>query len=64
MEKNVIITNFSNSLVDSAVLISSKAANLNDDMISNESIIATLNVLVESLRSQTILLQNALDEYK
>lgn len=61
---NTIIQNFANSLVDAANMAAVKAATLNNNSDENMGIIKTLNVLLESVRSQTVLLQQSIDEYK
>lgn len=61
---NVIILNYANSLVEAAASVSSKAGMLNDNPDENAAAIKTLNVLLESVRSQTVLLQQAIDGYK
>ena len=62
--ENIIIQNFANSLVDAAVATSNKAAILSDNANENAATIKTMNVLLESVRSQTVLLQQAIDAYK
>lgn len=62
--ENIIIQNYANSLVDAATYAASKTAALGDNPDENTAIIKTLNVLVESVRSQTVLLQQAIDNYK
>ena len=62
--ENIIIQNFANSLVDAAVATSNKAAILSDNANENAATIKTINVLLESVRSQTVLLQQAIDAYK
>lgn len=62
--KNVIIQNFAKSLVDAANAVFLKTTNLNDNCDENSAIIETVNVLLESVRSQTVLIQKAIDEYK
>lgn len=62
--ENIIIQNYANSLVDAAAAASNKAAILSDKADENAATIKTLNVLLESVRSQTVLLQQAIDTYK
>ena len=61
--KNKIIQNYAGSLMDAtnAVLMSTNA--LADNKDENDAIIKTLNVLIESVRSQTVILQQAIDAY-
>lgn len=61
---NKIISNYANSLNNAAIIILNTVANLNDSEEENNATIRTVNVLLESLRSQTIILQNAIDNYK
>ena len=61
---NIIIQNFANSLVDASSYTASKAAMLGNNNDENIAIIKTLNVLIDSVRSQTVLLQQAIDNYK
>ena len=62
-DKNIIIANYSRSLVDAANSISNIAGTLNSNENENNATIKTLNVLIESLRSQTVLLQGEIDSY-
>ena len=62
-DKNIIIANYSRSLVDAANSISNIAGTLNSNENENKATIKTLNVLIESLRSQTVLLQSEIDAY-
>ena len=62
--KNIIIQNYANSLVDAANATAIKTALLNDNPDENAATIKTLNVLIDSVRSQTVLLQQAIDNYK
>lgn len=61
--KNIIIQNYARALVDASNMISNTTINFNDNLDENAAIIKTLNVLVESLRSQTVIIQGALDNY-
>ncbi len=61
--KNVILANYARSISDASNTISLTVSTLNDNADENAAIIKTLNVLVESLRSQTVLIQQALDSY-
>lgn len=62
-DKNIIIAKYSRSLVDAANSISNIAGTLNSNENENKATIKTLNVLIESLRSQTVLLQGEIDSY-
>lgn len=61
--KNIIINNFSVAVLNAANSIVGVSGSLSDNAEENASTIKTLNVLVESLRSQTVLLQSELDNY-
>lgn len=62
--ENIIIQNYANSLVDAANSASGKALFLSGNPDENAATIKTMNVLLESVRSQTVLLQQAIDAYK
>ena len=62
--KNIIIFNYANSLVDATSGVAGKSAMLGDNPDENVATIKTINVLLESVRSQTVLLQQAIDGYK
>ena len=61
---NTIIQNFANSLVDATGAVAVKASILDKNAEENAATIKTINVLIESVRSQTVLLQQAIDAYK
>ena len=61
--KTVIIQNYAHNIVDAAGAISQSASYFVNNEDENAATIKILNVLVESLRSQTVLLQSALDSY-
>lgn len=61
--KNTIIQNFAGSLMDATNAVFSTTSRLAENKDENDAIIKTLNVLVESVRSQTVILQQAIDEY-
>lgn len=61
---NIIIQNYANAISMTASDITAYAEKLKDNIDENKAIIATLNVVIESLRSHTVLLQQALDNYK
>lgn len=61
---NIIIQNFANSLTEAADSVTKKALLLSDNAMENMATIKTLNILLESVRSQTVILQQAIDEYK
>lgn len=62
--KNVIVYNFAVAVLNAANSIVGSAGSLSDNADENKATIKTLNVLVESLRSQTVLLQSELDKYE
>ena len=55
--KNIIIQNYARSIVDAAAIIANTAMNFNDNIDENAAMVKTLNVLIESLRSQTVIFQ-------
>ena len=61
--KNAIILNYANALQTTAGNATMYASALGDNADENRGIIATLNVVLEAIRSQTVLLQQALDNY-
>lgn len=62
--ENIIIQNYAGSLVDASICVANKTAALGSSPDENAATIKTLNVLVESVRSQMVLLQQAIDAYK
>ena len=61
--KNIILSNYAAALMG---MISSLAATINtltDNPDENAAIIKTLNVQIESVRSETVLIQGAIDNY-
>lgn len=62
--KNEILLKYAGSLVDATNAVFNSVATLGDDVEVNLAIIRTINVLTESLRSSTVIFQNAVDEYK
>lgn len=61
--KNTIINNYAASLMGMVGSVNEATSRLNDNVDESKAIIATINVLLESVRSQTVLLQNAIDKY-
>lgn len=61
--KNIIIANQAQSLIEATENIMSCVSKLADNADENIATIRTLNVLVESLRSQTVLMQGEIDDY-
>lgn len=62
--KNEILLMYAGSLVNATNAIFNSVATLGEDTDVNLATIRTINVLAESLRSQTVIFQNAVDEYK
>lgn len=63
--KNAIILNYASALTTASGNAAMYANSLtSDNKDENLAIIATLNVVLESIRSHTVLLQQALDSYK
>ena len=60
---NAIINNYANAVSMTASDITLYAGSLRDNIDENKAVIATLNVIVESMRSHIVLLQQALDKY-
>lgn len=61
--KNLIISNYANALVNMCGAFSGTALTLNTNNDENAATIKTLNVLLESVRSEIVLIQSALDSY-
>lgn len=61
--KNIIINNYASALTALVSNFAGTASTLNDNVDENMAIIKTLNVILESVRSQTVLVQSALDGY-
>lgn len=61
--KNTIIQNYALNIIDASNSISMVSRTLNDNADENAATIKVLNVLVECLRSQTVLLQGVIDTY-
>lgn len=61
--KNTIINNYAASLLSMVGSVNETTARLNDNVDESKALITTINVLLESVRSQTVLLQNAIDKY-
>ena len=60
---NINIQNFASALAAMANNVSGVAVMLNDNMDENAATIRTLNVQIESVRSELVILQNAVDSY-
>ena len=61
--KNIIIANYGVALSNIVGNLNIAISGLNDNPNENEATIKTINVLLESVRSQTVLLQQAVDSY-
>lgn len=61
--KNTIIKNFTQSIRIVSDDLISAAEKLNDNADESAATIAMLNVILESMRSHTVLLQQAIDNY-
>lgn len=61
--KNIIIGNYGVALSNIVGNLNIAIGGLNDNPDENAATIKTLNVLLESVRSQTVLLQQAIDNY-
>ena len=62
--KNVIISNFANAINNIVVNLLGTVSTLNDNAEENAATIKTLNVILEGIRAQTVLIQQAIDNYK
>lgn len=62
--KNTIISNHSFILSSIVNNFMGAVGMMNDNPDENAAIIATLNVILESVRSEIVLIQGALDNYK
>lgn len=61
--KNMNIRNHINALAEMISLLSISCSALNDKEDENRETIKTLNVILNSIRSETVLIQAAVDEY-
>lgn len=61
--KNVILANYGGALSNIVGNLNIAISGLNDNADENAATIKTVNVLLESVRSQTVLLQQAVDSY-
>ena len=61
--KNIIIANYGVALSNIVGNLNIAINGLNDNPDENVATIKTINVLLESVRSQTVLLQQAVDSY-
>lgn len=64
--KNSIIQNYASSLMNMITMLGNNSQMLTDNIEyqeENKAIIATLNINIQSVKSQLTLLQNALDTY-
>ena len=61
--KNAIIVNYANTLSVTVHNMIDVANTMHDNADENRATLKTLNVLLESVRSQTVNIQNAVDNY-
>ena len=61
--KNIILNNYSIALNNITNNYINVVSTLNDNADENAATIKTLNVIIESLRSQTVLIQQEIDKY-
>jgi hypothetical protein len=61
--KNIIIQNYAQNIIDASNSCAIVSRKLNDNEQENNATIKTLNVLIESIRSQIVLLQGEIDIY-
>lgn len=62
--KNIILANYSRSIMDVSGNLNTIISMMNDNAEENNATIRTVNVLLETMRSLTVIIQNAVDEYK
>ena len=61
--KNAIINNHSNTLVNMVNTLTITVNTLSDNLEEDQAIMKTLNVILESLRSQIVIIQQDIDNY-
>lgn len=61
--KNIIIKNYIETLLSQVLTMQATANSLNENNDENIATMKTFNVLIESVRSQTINIQNVVDTY-
>lgn len=62
--KNAIIQNLTVSLADMVRLLMDTTSKLNENLDENIAIIKTININLESLRSQIVIIQQTVDSYE
>ena len=62
--ENAIIRGYAGAIFATSEDAVNYTVGLGEDLEQNKAIIATLNVVLEAIRSHTVLLQQALDNYK
>lgn len=62
--KNAIIQNLTVSLANMVRLLMDTANKLNESLDENIATIKTININLESLRSQIVIIQQAVDSYE
>ena len=62
-EKNTILNNYAASLIGMVTGFANTVTNLNDNVSENTATIKTLNILLDSVRSQVVIIQAELDSY-
>lgn len=61
--KNLIINNHSNTLVNMVNTLTITVNTLSDNLEENQGTMKTLNVILDSLRSQIVIIQQDIDNY-
>lgn len=61
--KNIIIQNYARFIVDASNAIAGTVLAMSENVDENIETIKTVNVLLESLRSEIVLMQNVVDHY-
>lgn len=62
-EKNTVITNYTNYLLTMVQSLLLTVGGLAEDPEINRGIITTADIQINAIKSQTVVLQNALDNY-
>lgn len=61
--KNTIIQNYAQAILTTVMDLTSTTERLNDNKDENIGVVKILNVILESIRSHTVLIQQELDNY-
>lgn len=61
--KNIILSNYATALMNMVSNFAITINTLGDNMDENAAIVKTINVQLESVRSEIVLIQGAIDSY-